>query len=197
MLLRTSQSGFNLVEAILSVAVFGLMITALVGAWLYGQQSTAIAGQRSRAIFLAEEGLEATRNLRDANFSNLTAGSHGLVIAGNVWTFSGVSDLIDSYYRRQISIRPIDANRFQVTSTVAWQQTQQRWATITLATYLTNWQVQGTIASCSSYCQSLGIYIAGACRRNNSACNANGETRETGGAVYCTIDKNNTCCCQP
>ncbi|MFA6594386.1 MAG: hypothetical protein WCT16_03990 [Candidatus Buchananbacteria bacterium] len=197
MLSKRRQSGFNLVEAILSVAVFGLMITALVGAWLYGQESTAMAGQRSRAVFLAEEGLEATRNLRDVNFSNLIVGQHGLAVVGNTWAFSGTSDTIDGYYKRQISIGAIEANRFQVTSTVAWQQNQQRWATVTLATYLTDWQAPGIINSCSAYCQSLGVYINGTCRKNNGACIANGEIRETSGAVYCTIGSDKTCCCQP
>src|SRR3989339_1628826 len=102
-----AQQGFSLVEVILSTAVFVLLVTALVGAYLYGQESTALAGNRARATMLAEEGLEAARNIRDANFSNLSDGTHGLVISGNQWTLSGSSDVTD-IFTRSISISIID-----------------------------------------------------------------------------------------
>ena len=38
---------------------------------------------RARAATLADEGLEAVRNIRDANFSNLTDGTFGLTTTGN------------------------------------------------------------------------------------------------------------------
>ena len=72
------SKGFSLVEVILSSAVFALLVTALVGAYLYGQESTALAGNRARAVMLAEEGLEATRNIRDGGFNDLGVGIHGL-----------------------------------------------------------------------------------------------------------------------
>src|SRR3989339_749416 len=104
--LQTSN-GFSLVEVILASSVFILLVTSLVGAYLYGEESTALAGNRARATMLAEEGLEAARNIRDANFSNLSDGTHGLVISGNQWTLSGSSDVTD-IFTRSISISIID-----------------------------------------------------------------------------------------
>lgn len=132
--------GFSLVEILLSVSLFSFVITALVGAFIYGQESAAISGMRSRAIFLAEEGLEASRNIRDNNFADLTNGEHGLAISeSNRWVFSETSDIAD-IFTRQIAISAIDANRKQAISTVTWRQTPQRSGSVSLTTYLTNWR---------------------------------------------------------
>lgn len=134
------STGFSTIEVLLSSSILILIVTALMGAYIYGSESTALAGQRSRAAFLAEEGLEASRNIRDAGFSNFSDGTKGLAISGNQWTFSGTSDTTDSFYTRQITISTIDSNRKQIISTVTWQQNPQRIGSVTLTTYLTNWK---------------------------------------------------------
>ena len=137
--LATNQAGFSLVEVILSSAVFALLVTALVGAWLYGQESTATAGARARAVLLAEEGLEASRNIRDSSYANLSTGTHGLQISSNQWGFSGTSDITDSFFTRQVVISSVDTNRKNGTSTVTWQQNPSRTGSVSLATRFTNW----------------------------------------------------------
>src|SRR3989338_1390661 len=119
------QQGFSLVEVILSSAIFVLLVTALVGAYLYGQESPALAGNRAGATMLAEEGLEAVRNIRDAGFSNLTDGDYGLTTAGNQWNLSGSQDTSD-IFSRQIVISSVDAKRKSITANVSWQQNSQR-----------------------------------------------------------------------
>ena len=135
-----TQQGFSLVEIILSSAVFVLLVTALVGAYLYGQESTALAGNRARAVMLAEEGLEAARNIRDESFSNLTHGSKGLAISLGQWIFSGGSDITDGF-TRSVVINPVAGsdNKKNVTVNVTWQQNQQRTGTVSLISRLTNW----------------------------------------------------------
>ncbi len=143
-LLRFARNdvGFSTIEALLSASILVLIVTAFMGAFIYGSQSTALAGQRTRAAFLAEEGLEASRNIRDAAFSNLSDGTKGLTISGNQWIFSGSSDTTDSFYTRQITISTVngDSNRKQIVSTITWQQNNQRTGSVNLTTYLTNWK---------------------------------------------------------
>lgn len=134
-----TNKGFSLVEVILATAIFALLVTAFVGAYLYGEESTALATNRSQAILLAEEGLEATRNIRDASYTNLTTGTHGLVVSSNQWEFSGTSDTTDSFFTRQVVISSPTPNRKEVTSTVTWQQTPSRTGSVTLTTQFTNW----------------------------------------------------------
>lgn len=136
---HTRSRGFSLVEVILASALFAILLTALVGGYLYGQESTVLAGNRVRATLLAEEGLEAARNIRDSQFTdNLTVGTFGLATTTNIWNLSGVSDTED-IFTRQVSIESIDTKRKKVTSTVTWQQNPQRVGSTTLITYLTHW----------------------------------------------------------
>jgi len=66
-----SEAGFSVVEILLAATVFGLLITGLLGAVVYGRASTANSGDHARANFLAEEGLEAARNIGAASYANL------------------------------------------------------------------------------------------------------------------------------
>jgi len=132
------RGGFSLVEVILSVAIFALLAVALIGAFLYGQEATMLAGNRARATMLAEEGLEAVRNIRDANFSNLTDGAYGLNTTGNQWNLSGSNDLTD-IFTRAVTISTIDSHRKNVTANVSWQQNPQRTGLVTLTSRLTYW----------------------------------------------------------
>lgn len=130
--------GFSVVEVLLAVSIFALIVTALFGAYFYGQEASVLAGNRTRAAIFAEEGLEAARNIRDAGFVNLTDGTHGLSIAGNQWTFSGSSDT-SGIFTRSIAVSSLDSHRKQVTSTVTWQQNPQRTGVATLTVELANW----------------------------------------------------------
>ena len=136
------QIGFSLIEVLIAIAVFGLIITAIIGAVIYGRESTMLAGARSRASFFANEGLEATRNIRDANFSNLTDGTWAISTSGNI--FSLVNPIsfpdVNGIFTRTIIISTIDANTKMVVSQVNWQQNPQRTGQIVLTTYLSNWR---------------------------------------------------------
>lgn len=193
-----NSKGFSTIETLLSSAILILIVTAFMGAYIYGNESTTLAGQRERAAFLAEEGLEASRNIRDENFSNLVNGTSGLVISGNQWTFSGSSDTTDSFYTRQITISTAGTDRKQVVSTVTWQQNNQRTGSVSLTSYLTNWRNTTSIPSCTIYCQTVGSYTLGTCRENSQQCTNNSETYESGGDSLCTGGVNaDTCCCKP
>lgn len=130
--------GFLIVEVLLASSLLIIAITAFVGAIIYGQESTSIAGGMSRASFIAQEGIEAVRNIRDESFGNLTDGSYGLLVSNHQWILSGNSDTTDGY-TRQINIGTIDANRKQITSTITWQQTAERAGSVVLTTLLANW----------------------------------------------------------
>lgn len=197
--LVTNQRGFSLVEVMLSTSVFVLLVTALVGAYLYGQEATMLAGNRTRATLLAEEGLEAVRNIRDAGFTNLTDGTHGLTTTGNQWNLSGTSDVAD-IFTRQVIISSVDAKRKSVTANVTWQQNPQRTGLVSVINRTTNWIAPAgggaPASSCDLYCQLLPAgYTTGICRVNSGQCTANGEVYESGGDTFCVAQPR--CCCKP
>lgn len=155
----TKLAAFSLTEIILASAVFGLLVTTLVGAYLYGQEATALAGTRARAVLLAEEALEGVRNIRDPAFANLTDGTYGLATTGNQWVVSGVQDTTD-IFTRNINIASVDSKRKDITANVTWQQNVQRTGTVSLVTRLTNWIALG-IGNWASPLQTASLNIAG------------------------------------
>lgn len=131
--------GYSLVEIILATALFALLVTTFVGVLVYGVESSGVAGKRARALFVAEEMLEAVRNVRDASYANLTSGTHGLAISGNQWILSGTSDNVD-VFNRSITLTSVDTRRMSATTSVTWTQTAQRSASVEVETYYTHWQ---------------------------------------------------------
>ena len=155
---QKNTEGFSLVEVILASAIFALLTTALVGAYLYGEEAAMLAGNRARAVFLAEEGLEAVRNIRDALYGNLVDGTFGLATAGNQWIFSGSFDAQD-IFTRQIAIASAGINRKSVTASIVWQQNPQRIGQVSAVTHFTNW-IAYVIGNWASPIQAASINIA-------------------------------------
>lgn len=192
-----SSKGFSLIEAILASGILALLVTAFVGAWLYGLEATTLSGNRARAVYLAEEALEAAHNIKDNSFSNLINGTFGLIVSGNQYVFSGSSDTTGTsvIFTRQVTISTINASTKQISSTVTWPQNLQRNGLVTLVTYLTNWAASTLITTCNQYCQSQS-FATGTCRGNAGQCTANGETYQSGGDIYCS-NPTRRCCCHP
>lgn len=136
--LLKSQKGQSLVEVLIALGVFVLGIATIGFLVLDANVSTRQGVERTQATLLAKEGLEAARSIRDADFDNLTAGPHGIVLSGNKWIFSGTSDIQDQF-TRAITISDIDIDTKKVDSTISWQFTQARQNSVTLTDYLTDW----------------------------------------------------------
>lgn len=136
--IQNTHHGFSLVEVILATSLFALLVTIFIGAYLYGQESTALAGNRARAVMLASEGIEAVRNIRDENFTNLVDGTYGLAVSGGQLVLSGSSDITD-IFTRSVTISTVDSDRKSVTSNVSWAQNAQRNGQVSLASRLTYW----------------------------------------------------------
>lgn len=135
----TDQRGFALIEAILAASLFSLVIAAFAGALIVSQQNSFITGNVFRAALLAQEGLEAVRNLRDDDFSNLTDGDHGLVATDGAWHFQDDPDTPD-IFTREIDVSPVDENTKKIVSTVSWNGLFGQPQEVSLTSYLTNWR---------------------------------------------------------
>lgn len=137
--IKIGQRGFSPVEVLLAATVFGFLATALIGAIIYGRSSTANAGERVRAMQIADEGVEAVRNIRDAAFTNLPSdtATYGLVQSGNQWTLSGTFDQV-GIFRREITFTTVDGVRKTVTVNVTWPQGTST-ASVSTSSRLTNW----------------------------------------------------------
>jgi hypothetical protein len=150
--------GFSVVEALLAATVLAALATAMVGAMVYGRAATGGAGDRVRAVFLAEEGVEAFRNIGAAAYANLVNGTHGLTQSGAplVWATSGTSDT-SGIYTRQTVIADGGTNRKNVTSTVTWPQQGSSTGSTSVITRLTNWRANITQWSAGAVAGSINV----------------------------------------
>lgn len=160
----SNTDGFSVVELVIAVSVFALIVTAFVGALLYFNKSAALAGSRVRAVFLAEEGLETARNVRDEDFANLTDGT--------------VGDTIDTF-TRQVETSTVDAQTKQITADVSWNQ-----GSVSLVTYLTDWRTVSALQA-----DSLVVDETNATTSGKGKVKLQGITLENIGATDITIDK--------
>jgi len=79
--------------------------------------------------------MEATRSIRNENFSNLVDGTHGLAINTNKWTFSGTSDAT-GIYTRTVDISTYNITTKLITVQVEWQNNLGMTKSISLNSYL-------------------------------------------------------------
>ncbi len=185
------QKGQALMELLIAMGVFVLSLSAIIFLVFDAYTSNRAGKELTAATFLAEEGLEAARSIRDNSWDDLSPGEHGLN-AADKWSFKGGSDTINDKYIRTVIVEEIDANRKKVTSKVTWDITRAREGRVKLTTRFTNWQREGEELTCANYCQSLD-YTSGQCVKNNGECvNLEGtvESEET----YCS-PPNKMCCC--
>lgn len=137
-----------MIELMIAMGVFVLAVSAIAGLIIEAYLADRSGRERMLATFLAKEGIEAVRSIRDADFDNLTLGIHGLTLSGNNWIFSGSSDIRDKFTRQIIisgAAGEIDQTDIKkVESKVNWQIAPLRQVSVILTDYLTDWkQTQG------------------------------------------------------
>jgi len=132
------NKGQSLVELLVAIGVFVVGVATIGLLVLTTFNSSRQAVERTQAVMLAREGIEAARSIRDDDFNNLTTGSHGIVISDNKWIFSGSSDAQDQFVR-VVTITDISTSTKKIESSTTWQFSQSRQGAVDLVTYLTNW----------------------------------------------------------
>jgi len=73
---KSNNKGFGLLEAVLAIAVLVIVVASTVTLSRMSIKSSAISLDRVQAYYLAQEGIEAVRQIRDTNW---------LSSAGNPW----------------------------------------------------------------------------------------------------------------
>lgn len=135
---HTQHSGFALLESLLGIALLSLFFVILVGTVTYTEHRSLVRTMRAEAVLLAEEGLEASRSIRNQDYTLLASGTHGITKTNGYWEFQGTNDTSNSF-TREVTIIPIDASTTEVVTRITWGEGSQGGDT-ELSTILTNWQ---------------------------------------------------------
>ena len=173
------KRGQSLIELIIAIGIFATIISSLAFFILESYISGKLAKEVTIANFLAQEGLEAVKSIRDNNWSDLIAGDYGLAISGGYWIFQGGSEDISSQLRggtRIIKIENIDENRKKITSRVNWQFDGGRNEEVKLITYLTNWQ-KISIGYCAGTCTPCQNFLTQTTCNAQAGCGWSGRLR--------------------
>lgn len=214
----SARRGQSIIEVIVAVAILIIIAATSMIAILGAFSSGRLAKEETKAAFLATEGLEAVQSIRNQDWDSLVNGDHGLANTSGTWVFSGTSDIdLSGKFTRVIAISDvqrdsnddivesggtIDPDTKKIEAAIDWSFTSTRQNSVTMTTYLTNWQTgkyvyPGSSSACGVFCESLG-YSGGTCRGGVPQCTANGETSESQGNRYCSNEAQGaTCCCAP
>lgn len=141
MVVNQKNKGFSAIEIILTVALFGLIVVGMTSSFLISQEATNSAGNHTRALLYAEEGLEAVSNIKESDFAligDLPDDTYYLDKTTGQWTLEGNSDIFD-IFTRSITLTTQNDDVKEVTSNVAWMQNQKREGQVSLVTRLSNW----------------------------------------------------------
>ncbi|MEK9148351.1 MAG: hypothetical protein AAB650_02840 [Patescibacteria group bacterium] len=151
-------AGFGLVETVVGAAILSVVLFSLVQVGQFTFRLVDESNLKLRAAFLAEEGLEAVRIIRDTSWSNLIASSaldtdYFIEFTGQTFALQlNPVPPSDGIYERRIRFSSVyrdandditttggalDPNTRRVSVTVSWAN-RGRLATTTISTYLSN-----------------------------------------------------------
>lgn len=130
------KRGFSIIEGVVVIAILAVSVVVVVGEIIYSQQVSARSFATARATNLATEAIEAVKDIRNANFFDLTDGVHGLKLSQGRWALaSGTPETIDGTYNREILISSPLSNQKRVEVTVSWLENNE----VKLLTEFRNW----------------------------------------------------------
>lgn len=153
---RKTHGGFALLEALIATGILAVVLASAVGALLLSSQSASQGGARLEAAYLADEGIEAVRVLRDSGWSaNIAPQASGtdfyIEWNGSTWVTTSINSYVDTTFERSIVLDDVyrdgsqaiaesgtlDNNTKKVTVTVSWSSGNST-SSRSLSAYISN-----------------------------------------------------------
>ncbi len=135
------SSGFTLVETLIGLSIFTTSILALMAVLGSGIADTSYAKQKIVAGYLAQEGIEYARNLRDTTVLYDTSGAqHGWNAFKTMSVAYPITNENLQNFTRTVTMNTtaFGANEVQVTSTVSWTKSSGTYS-VSFSENLYNW----------------------------------------------------------
>lgn len=121
------------------VVILGAAISVVLVS-LTGQLAHVNSSSKDlQAASLAKEAVDAAKSIRDANWTDLADGVHGLTYANGAWGFSGSSD-VSNGFTRTVTVSEVATNEKKVTVNIAWKGAAGQNRSYGFSTMLANWR---------------------------------------------------------
>ena len=161
MLKVNQKKGSGLVEILVAVSIFSVILVSLITVSNMYLSSAGESLKSAKGAYLAQEGMEAVKIIRDTNWNNISAITDDVNFyidfdtsssTNNTWKSTSTFSYIDSIYIRVFKLNSVfrdsngriiqnggtlDPNSKKVTVTVSWK-TKNSTITKILSTYITN-----------------------------------------------------------
>lgn len=149
--------GFVEAEVLLAAALLSMFVVSITGALYYANQSAVLFGERTQAVLLLDENLEAVRNIRDGGWNELVYDQSAVEVSAGQWIFSGEgTDETLGDYTRTITFAEVCRDASEVIAACPGDHTDLETQlatfeiayttflgvpqTLTREIYLTNWE---------------------------------------------------------
>lgn len=144
-----NKKGVSIIEILVVTAIITIAFTSLIQLAIFSLKVAWSNKEQTEAINLAQEAVEASRSIRDSDWTKITPGSHGLTNTAGYWDFQGTENIINGFTRvikiENVSRDPVtdnidnsandDPNTKKIISAVSWKNKK-----IEIVTYFTNWK---------------------------------------------------------
>jgi Tfp pilus assembly protein PilV len=154
--LLKNQSGFGLIEIVITSTIIVVSFTAFLSFILFSRNATFKAQRNTEAVAAGEEAMEVVRKLKDdnwtSNIASLTAGTtYYPKLTGTTWSLTTTNPNTSSYYTTTIVFSNVsrdgsfnivtsggsnDTNSKKVVVTVTWKDSGTK--TVKLTGYIGN-----------------------------------------------------------
>ena len=131
--------GVTLIEVLYAVALFAVVASTFLVSITRQLYGINLSNDELFAVSMAEEGIEATRAIRDLDWDALAEGTYGLNYASDTWAFAGEADEYQGF-TRTVTITERSTNERQVDVNVLWDLSPTQPQLFTLSTVLSNWR---------------------------------------------------------
>ena len=123
----------------MAIAIFAVGGAAVIEMTLGAFRSTLAGADQLRASAFATEAMEAAASIRNAAWSELAPGTHGLTDASGAWEFSGASDA-EGKFTRAVVVEEVDRDASKIIVPTDTNDIHSRRATVTVT-----WPIDGGV----------------------------------------------------
>jgi len=135
---KKNELGQSLIEVLLAMVIFVVGVATIASLFLNTYLVSIRSLEKTQGEFLAREGIEAMRSIRDHEFANLTDGVYGIELTEGKWQKKDNPDITDDKFQRTIEIGGTDSIK-TITSTVSWESVTGA-ESIFFSEHLTDWR---------------------------------------------------------